>query len=218
VSESDIKNTDALNLKASSTKESHSTIHPLLYRLKNFDLTFHFEPLDFIQAHGSLNEELVQRAIEWLDPKYDDDILDLFCGLGNFSLPIAKKCQSVTGVEGSSAMTQRAAKNAALNNIANTQFFEADLEKDQALSPWINKHYDAILLDPPRSGASNIINHMIQTDPKRIVYVSCNPKTFAQDALKLTNFGFKLDKICVADMFPHTEHIETVGLFLKSDS
>lgn len=186
---------------------------PLSYSLPRFNLTFHFEPLDFIQAHRSLNEALVATAIEWMNPRADETILDLFCGLGNFSLPLAQRVATLIGVEGSETMTQRAAANAARNGITNAHFFAADLEKDSSEAPWANRPYDAILLDPPRSGAAAIIPKIVHTTPSRMVYVSCNPTTFARDAVTLRDLGYPLTKVCVADMFPHTEHVETIGLF-----
>lgn len=186
---------------------------PLTYSLPRFNLTFHFEPLDFIQAHRSLNEILVATAIDWMAPRPDETILDLFCGLGNFSLPLAQRAKTVIGVEGSATMTERAAANAALNTISNAHFFAADLEKDSSTAPWAQRHYDGILLDPPRSGASAIIPQIVTTTPSRIVYVSCNPATFARDAALLRDLGYPLIRVCVADMFPHTEHVEAVGLF-----
>lgn len=186
---------------------------PLTYSLPRFNLDFRFEPLDFIQAHRSLNEILVATAIDWMAPRTDETILDLFSGLGNFSLPLAQRAATIIGVEGSEKMTQRASENAALNGITNAHFFSADLEKDNTSAPWALRTYDGILLDPPRSGASAIIPQLLKSTPSRIVYVSCNPTTFARDAAILRNSGYPLTRVCVADMFPYTEHVEAIGLF-----
>jgi 23S rRNA (uracil1939-C5)-methyltransferase len=189
---------------------------PLFFTLPSFNLVLQFSPLDFIQAHGKLNDLLVSSAIDWLNPKSHEVILDLFCGLGNFSLPIAQRAAQVIGIEGSSAMTERASSNAALNGITNTTFFACDLEQPIAQHSWSHQKYDAILLDPPRSGANNIIPALCEISPSRMVYVSCNPVTFARDAILLNSFGYNLSRVRVADMFPHTEHVETVGLFERT--
>lgn len=181
--------------------------------LPSFNLSFEFSPLDFIQAHGSLNELLVSSAIDWLNPQPHEVILDLFCGLGNFSLPIAQRAAKVVGIEGSSSMTQRAEANAIRNGIKNVTFFASDLEHPIVLQRWTQQKYDGILLDPPRSGAGTIIPALSKMGPSRVVYVSCNPKTFAADTRSFAQFGYHLTRVRVADMFPHTEHVETIGLF-----
>lgn len=201
---------DSVELLAATSTDT------LFFTLPSFNLVLQFSPLDFIQAHGKLNDLLVSSAIDWLNPKSHEVILDLFCGLGNFSLPIAQRAAQVIGIEGSSAMTERASSNAALNGITNTTFFACDLEQPIAQHSWSHQKYDAILLDPPRSGANNIIPALCEISPSRMVYVSCNPVTFARDAILLNSFGYNLSRVRVADMFPHTEHVETVGLFERT--
>ena len=201
---------DSLELLASTS------IEPLYFTLPSFNLVLQFSPLDFIQAHGKLNDLLVSSAIDWLNPKSHEVILDLFCGLGNFSLPLAQRAAQVIGVEGSPTMAERASSNAALNGITNTTFFACDLEQPIAQHSWSHQKYDAIFLDPPRSGANNIIPALCEISPSRMVYVSCNPVTFARDAILLNSFGYNLSRVRVADMFPHTEHVETVGLFERT--
>jgi 23S rRNA (uracil1939-C5)-methyltransferase len=144
-----------------------------------------------------------------------ENFLDLFCGLGNFSLPLARYARAVAGIEGSHVMTNRAEQNASLNKIDNAKFYAANLEADISNESWAQLNYDGILLDPPRSGAAAFLRQVDRFSPQRIVYVSCNPITFASDAAILAERGFILSRIRVADMFPHTEHVETMGLFIS---
>jgi 23S rRNA (uracil1939-C5)-methyltransferase len=188
---------------------------PLSYSLEQFDLTLRFAPTDFIQPHGRLNKKLVAAALEWMQPCKSETFLDLFCGLGNFSLPLARYARAVTGVEGSSVMTNRAEQNAFLNKIDNAKFYSANLEADISDESWAQLDYDGILLDPPRSGAASFLRQIDRFSPQRILYVSCNPITFASDAAILAQRGFVLSRVRVADMFPHTEHVETIGLFIS---
>ena len=188
---------------------------PLSYSLEQFDLILNFAPIDFIQPHGRLNRKLVATAIEWMQPRVTENFLDLFCGLGNFSLPLARYARAVAGIEGSHVMTNRAEQNASLNKIDNAKFYAANLEADISNESWAQLNYDGILLDPPRSGAAAFLRQVDRFSPQRIVYVSCNPITFASDAAILAERGFILSRIRVADMFPHTEHVETMGLFIS---
>ncbi|MDR3491739.1 MAG: 23S rRNA (uracil(1939)-C(5))-methyltransferase RlmD [Gammaproteobacteria bacterium] len=187
----------------------------LSYRLDHYDLEMLFHPLDFTQVNAEINNLMIKSALELLDLKNTDNVLDLFCGLGNFTLPIARYAQHVTGIEGSEAMVDRAKENALHNNIANTDFYAANLAAIPATLPVAAmKKYDKVLLDPPRTGAKEIINLIPKLAPKTIVYVSCNPATLARDAGELVHKqGYKLKKIGVINMFPHTSHIEAIALF-----
>lgn len=190
---------------------------PLSYRLEEQDITIEFEPSDFTQVNSEINQTMVSRALQLLDLSADDEVLDLFCGLGNFTLAMARECDSVIGVEGSQAMVVKARENATKNGIENTQFFAADLSTDISHEPWLSRQYDKILLDPPRSGAMEMLKYIGGLGAKRIVYVSCNPATLARDTDALVNqYGYTLLDAGVMDMFPHTAHVESIALFEKS--
>ena len=142
-------------------------------------------------------------------------MLDLFCGLGNFSLPIAKQVKSVTGVEGVDEMVKKATHNAQVNQIENAQFYQANLEQDMSGQLWAREKFDKILLDPARAGASGIVEQVSALGATRVVYVSCNPATLARDSQSLLSQGFELKKLGMLDMFPHTSHLESMALFVK---
>ena len=199
-----------------------STITPLAepaaleYALPAYELMLEFSPLDFVQVNASINQKLVQQAIELLDIKPTDSVLDLFCGLGNFSLAIARHAKNVVGVEGDISMVKKALLNAQKNNISNANFYAADLSQNVSDRPWWKQKYDKLLLDPARAGALEIVQAIDQLDVKTIVYVSCNPATFARDAGELVHkHGYELRKLGVLDMFPHTQHVESISLFSK---
>ncbi|NOH81772.1 23S rRNA (uracil(1939)-C(5))-methyltransferase RlmD [Vibrio sp. RE86] len=178
-------------------------------------VTIPFEPNNFIQVNQEVNHSMVEQALEWLELNEDDRVLDLFCGLGNFSLPIAKRVKSVIGVEGVDAMVEKASQNAKVNGISNAAFYQANLEQDVSGLIWAAEKFDKILLDPARAGASGVIDHVSQLGASRAVYVSCNPATLARDSQSLLNQGFKLQKLGMLDMFPHTSHLESMALFVK---
>ncbi|MFZ9035539.1 MAG: 23S rRNA (uracil(1939)-C(5))-methyltransferase RlmD [Francisellaceae bacterium] len=185
------------------------------YFLDDFDISIHFEPGDFTQVNRRLNQKMVAYALDLLALKSDDRVLDLFCGLGNFSLPLARRCQSVTGVEGDEAMTTRAAINARNNGLHNIDFYAANLFEDIAAHRWVRSaHFTKMLLDPPRAGAEMVCRQIEKIAPERIVYVSCDPATLARDAGILVNEkGYRLLKAGVMDMFPHTTHVESIAVF-----
>lgn len=185
----------------------------LHYKLEDFGLTLQFHPTDFTQVNPVINRQMVKQAIEFLDPQPGERILDLFCGLGNFTLPLATKSAQVVGVEGDEAMVVRGRENAAANHLTNVEFFGADLTKPFEGQPWAHGGFDKILIDPPRSGALEIVSKMTVFRPKRIVYVSCNPATLARDAGELKKQGYQLLKAGVMDMFPHTTHVESIAVF-----
>jgi 23S rRNA (uracil1939-C5)-methyltransferase len=188
----------------------------LFYTLPNWDLTLYFKPTDFTQINPSINAKMISLAIELLALNKDETVLDLFCGLGNFSLPIAGFSKQVTGVEGSDEMVQRATMNAEKNNIENTDFHQADLFEDISAYQWANKQYNKILLDPPRAGALALCQQIERFAAKKIVYVSCSPQTLARDTRVLVHEkGYRLISTGVLDMFPHTAHVESIALFEK---
>jgi 23S rRNA (uracil1939-C5)-methyltransferase len=187
---------------------------PLNYRLPAHDVTIDFEPTDFIQINGALNEAMIDRALEMLEPAPTDTVLDLFCGLGNFSLPLALRTAHVVAVEGDDALVGRARRNAARNNVTNVEFHVADLFKDVAGLPWTRRPYDRVLLDPPRAGAKEILPLVAASGAKRVVYISCHSGSLARDAgLLVREHGFRLTAAGVMDMFPHTTHVEAMAVF-----
>jgi len=189
----------------------------LEYAFETLALRFHFEPLDFIQVNGPLNQQMVRRALELLDPQADDKILDLFCGLGNFTLPLAQRAGHVTGLEGSAEMVERGRANAARNGLENVEFETVDLYRCGDTAPRLSEHYNKILLDPPRSGALELLPWIAASGVSRILYISCNPETLARDAGILVNqHGFSLAGAGIMNMFPHTHHSEAIALFERT--
>ncbi len=185
----------------------------LSYRLPEYDLELFFLPTDFTQVNAELNRTMINRALELLDPQPGERILDLFCGLGNFTLPLARRAGSVVGVEGSEELVQRARDNAQRNGISNVEFHAVDLNLAVDYS-WVGPGFDKILLDPPRTGALEAVKHLPAFGASRIVYVSCNPATLARDAAELVhNHGYRLVSAGAMDMFPHTTHVESIALF-----
>lgn len=184
---------------------------PLRYRLPEFGLTFEFLPMDFVQVNAGINAELVSTAVRLAQIQATDRVLDLYCGIGNFSLPLAQRARELTGVEGDAGLVARAVRNAASNGIANTRFLTADL-----MSPgwgFYREPWDVVVLDPPRTGAEAPVAEL-KGGPRRIVYVSCHPGTLARDAQVLVEqHGYRLRAVRVFDMFPHTHHVETLALF-----
>ncbi|MEP6702985.1 MAG: 23S rRNA (uracil(1939)-C(5))-methyltransferase RlmD [Betaproteobacteria bacterium] len=187
----------------------------LAYTLPEFDVTLRFQPTEFTQVNAAINRVMVRRAIALLDPRPGERIGDLFCGLGNFTLPIARRGAFAIGVEGSGGLIQRARDNAALNGLAaSTQFHVANLFEVQAahFASW--GRFDKLLIDPPREGAMEVVRSLPAEDVRRIVYVSCNPATLARDAGMLVELrGYRLKAAGVINMFPHTAHVESMALF-----
>jgi len=178
------------------------------------DVELAFRPLDFIQVNAGMNQRMIAQALALLDPQPQQRVLDLFCGLGNFTLPIARLAGAVTGVEGEAGLVARAADNARLNGIDNATFHAADLSLDQRALGWARADYDALLLDPPRSGAAAVLDYLPGKRTRRVVYVSCHPGSLARDAgILVERHGFELRRAGVMDMFPHTAHVESIALF-----
>ena len=187
------------------------------YLVNQLKLTF--SPLDFIQVNSRINQKMIDKALEWLDVSSNDKILDLFCGMGNFSLPMATICQSVTGIEGVEALVEKAKFNTKLNKDkvkAKTQFFTCNLEDKQQSSLWNQIIYDKILLDPARAGAYNASAEIVKISPSKLVYISCNPATLARDCKLFIEEGYNIAKIAILDMFPQTKHIESMLMLTKS--
>ncbi len=188
----------------------------LTYSLPDYKITFQFHPTDFTQVNSQLNRSMVALALQLMDLKKSDTVLDLFCGLGNFSLPMAQFCTKVIGVEGSKTMVERAYMNAKTNNIDNVDFYAANLDDMAEVQKLAQNSFNKVLIDPPRSGALEIVKQIDSINPERIVYVSCNPVTLARDTDVLVNQkGYTLITAGVMDMFPHTAHVESIALFEK---
>jgi 23S rRNA (uracil1939-C5)-methyltransferase len=189
----------------------------LSYDLPEYHLTLHFHPMEFTQINADINRKMIVQALSLLELSADDTVLDLFCGLGNFTLPIATVAKKVVGVEGADSLVKRATFNAAQNNITNADFFAADLSKPLEGQPWAETQYTKLLLDPARTGAKEIAEYLPIWEPKRIVYVSCNPATLARDIGLFIEKGYKLEKAGIMDMFPQTTHVESIALFIRGD-
>jgi 23S rRNA (uracil1939-C5)-methyltransferase len=189
-------------------------LEPLRYGLGHFGLVIEFEPTDFIQVNATLNEAMVARAVEMLEPEPSSHVLDLFCGLGNFSLPLARSAGEVVGVEGDAGLVARAERNARSQGVANAGFHAADLANPAAWSAWAARRYDRVLLDPPRAGAREVLPVVGGCGASRVVYISCHPGSLARDAgILVGDHGFRLVAAGVMDMFPHTTHVEAMAVF-----
>lgn len=184
------------------------------YRLDQLHL--YFNPRDFIQINPEVNQQMVQRALQWLDVQPQDRVLDLFCGMGNFTLPLAQRAKWVVGVEGVATLVARGQYNATVNALSNVQFFQSNLEDGIENQPWAAEGFDKVLLDPARAGAEGVMAHIVQLAPQRVVYVSCHPSTLVRDSKVLLMAGYQLTQVGMMDMFPHTSHLESMVLFIKT--
>ncbi len=191
-----------------------AAIPELFYRLPD-GIELQFNVGDFIQVNGDINRQMIAQAIDWLALDPSDTVLDLFCGIGNFSLPLAKRCHKVVGVEGVDKMVERASNNAKRNQLENAEFYQADLSADLGKKPpsWLTQTYDKVLLDPARAGAEAIMPYIAKRKIKKVLYVSCDPFTLARDSAALIDKGYQLKKIALMDMFSHTRHVEVMALF-----
>ncbi|PWB32858.1 23S rRNA (uracil(1939)-C(5))-methyltransferase RlmD [Pseudomonas sp. SDI] len=183
------------------------------FELAPWQLSLAYRPGDFVQVNEQVNTAMIEQALAWLAPQADERVLDLFCGLGNFALPLAGLAREVVAVEGVQAMVERAAANAVDNNLHNVAFFQADLSQPLATASWAAGGFSAVLLDPPRDGAFEVVRHIGALGAKRLVYVSCNPATLARDTLELLKQGYRLKSAGILDMFPQTAHVEAMALF-----
>ncbi len=186
----------------------------LYYSLPNPGIRIDFRPGDFTQVNLELNRQMVDQALALLAPEPTDRVLDLFCGLGNFTLPLACHARAVVGVEGEPGLVERATLNAERNGLDNVRFYVADLQSETAIPSWGEGRFDKALLDPPRSGAWAILDWLPRLGVERLLYVSCYPATLARDAGHLVHIlGYRLRAAGVLDMFPHTSHVESIALF-----
>ncbi|MGH8136173.1 MAG: 23S rRNA (uracil(1939)-C(5))-methyltransferase RlmD [Steroidobacteraceae bacterium] len=186
----------------------------LHYEIPELPAGIEFAPTDFVQVNAGLNRQMIGRAFALLAPAAGDQALDLFCGLGNFSLPLARRVSQVVGVEGDPGLVARARANALRNGVENAEFHTADLSADVSRAPWAHREYDLVLLDPPRAGAREVLPVLVASRPRRIVYISCHAGTLARDAGILVQLhGYKLVAAGIMDMFPHTSHVESIALF-----
>ena len=189
----------------------------LCYAIPSFGLSLGFGPADFIQVHAEVNLRMIDQAIALLAPAATDQVLDLYCGIGNFTLPLARSAAQVTGIEGARPAVERARQNAAAAGLANTRFIEADLSGAGTEGAWTRECFDLVLLDPPRTGAAELLPALARVGARRIVYVSCHPGTLARDAgLLVSEHGYQLAAAGVMDMFPQTSHVESMALFAKN--
>ncbi|WP_447736450.1 23S rRNA (uracil(1939)-C(5))-methyltransferase RlmD [Pseudomonas shirazensis] len=183
------------------------------FTLQPWQMQLAWRPGDFVQVNAQVNTAMIEQALAWLAPQPDERVLDLFCGLGNFALPLAGQAREVVAVEGVQAMVERAAANARDNNVHNAAFFQADLSQPLAGAEWAAEGFSAVLLDPPRDGAYEVVQGIARLKAKRLVYVSCNPATLARDAQVLVAQGYRLTRAGILDMFPQTAHVEAMALF-----
>lgn len=189
----------------------------LWYELPAYDLKLAFEPADFIQVNGAMNRLLIDRALELLQPGPGATVLDLFCGLGNFTLPLARRASRVVGIEGDAGLIARARANADRNGITNAAFHVADLAGEAAVERCLGLAgkggYSHVLVDPPRTGALDVLPALARIAPGRLVYVSCHPGTLARDlGILVSQHGFTLQSAGIVDMFPHTSHVESIAV------
>lgn len=191
---------------------------PLSYSPDGSDLRLGFRPMDFIQVNGTVNRIMVRQALDWLALQPGERVLELFSGLGNFSLPLARAGAQVTAVEGEASLVEKARENARDMNL-DIRFEKGDLFRPDIKASWLREKYDAVLLDPPRAGAREVLPLVAARKPARILYVSCHPGTLARDAAYLVHEqGYRLQRAGILDMFPHTAHVESMALFVKSKS
>ncbi|GMU42189.1 MAG: 23S rRNA (uracil(1939)-C(5))-methyltransferase RlmD [Xanthomonadales bacterium] len=193
----------------------HGEPPPELEYLIDGDLRLRYRPLDFVQVNDSINQAMVAQALDLLQVGAQDRVLDLYCGLGNFTLPIARRAAFAFGVEGDAGLIERARGNAVRNQLLHIDYAVADLSQDQREAPWARAAYTRMLLDPPRAGAERVFDYLPGASVERVVYVSCHPGTLARDAALLTARGYTLEAAGVMDMFPHTAHVESMALFVR---
>ncbi len=199
------------------------SIHPLEpepvqldYELPEFNVRLAFEASDFTQVNAGLNRSMLHQAMQLLQPGTKDCVLDLFCGLGNFTLPLARLAGRVVGIEGDRGLVERARANAVSNGLQNAEFHVANLVEDQQQAPWWRHPFNKVLIDPPRSGAQEVLPLIAATQAEQLLYVSCHPASLARDAgILVHEHGFRLESAGIMDMFPHTGHVESMALFSR---
>jgi len=187
---------------------------PLEYRIDGGEIVIEFGPVDFLQINRDINISMVDAAMNLLLPQRGDTVLDLFCGLGNFTLPLARRAMRVVGVEGDATLLAKARANAVRNRIGNARFAVDNLFEPETFGTWASERCDLVLLDPPRAGACALLARMAHWRPRRVVYISCHPGSLARDAgILVRDHGFTLTDAGVMDMFPHTTHVESIAVF-----
>ncbi|NRQ44009.1 23S rRNA (uracil(1939)-C(5))-methyltransferase RlmD [Rheinheimera sp. YQF-2] len=186
------------------------------YHLQQQNLTLQFSPDDFIQVNAAINQQMVTQALDWLQPGSNDTVLDLYAGIGNFTLALAQRAKTVRALEGVAKMVHQLATNAKLNGLSNVEAYQADLHLTWPKERWNKAEYSKVLLDPARAGAQGAVEQIARLKPAQILYVSCNAATFARDAKVLLQRGYNLEKIGGVDMFAHTSHLELMALFSRS--
>jgi 23S rRNA (uracil1939-C5)-methyltransferase len=197
-----------------SIRPLQSGLPPLNYAIDPPGVVLEFGPVDFVQVNARINASMVASALAELDPQAGDRVLDLFCGLGNFTLPLASRSAAVTGVEGDAGLVAKARANASANGLGHARFFTENLFDPQSFGAWAAERYERVLLDPPRAGAREVVMRMASWRPRRVVYISCHPGSLARDAgILVATQGFKLIAAGVMDMFPHTTHVESIAVF-----
>jgi 23S rRNA (uracil1939-C5)-methyltransferase len=211
---------DALDESRAERCATDRLEEPLHYVLPDFGVRIEFAPTDFLQINGPVNQGLVARAVSLLELSADSRVLDLYCGLGNFTLPLARRAGRVLGIEGERGLVERARHNARLNGIENAEFIEADLASSASSASgepgapaWLSGPFSHVLLDPPRVGARDVMRTIARIGPQRVLYISCHPGSFARDVGTLVHdHGFVVRAAGVVDMFPHTTHVESLAL------
>jgi 23S rRNA (uracil1939-C5)-methyltransferase len=189
----------------------------LSYSLPDYGLKLVFGPSDFTQVNAELNRSMLKQAMDLLQPGPDDCILDLFCGLGNFTLPLAILAGQVVGVEGDQELVEKARDNALRNQLDNVEFHKANLVEDQQHAAWWKHRFNKVLIDPPRSGAQEVLALIAATGASSVLYVSCHPASLARDAgILVHELGFELEAAGIMDMFPQTGHVESIALFSRT--
>jgi 23S rRNA (uracil1939-C5)-methyltransferase len=189
-------------------------LQPLRYALPEFGVTYDFAPTDFVQINAAINAAMVSRVLSLLELDSQSRVLDLYCGLGNFTLPLARRAAAVLGIEGDAALVQRARHNAHMNGLSNAHFVAADLTQTLALNaPYLAGGFSQVVLDPPRAGALDVMPTIAHLAPRKVAYISCHPGSLARDiAVLVHEFGFSLRAAGVLDMFPHTAHVESLAV------
>lgn len=187
----------------------------LYYELQPYDLQIDYQPGDFVQVNAEVNLAMVQQALAWMDLHSDDQVLDLFCGLGNFSLPVARTVASVVAVEGVESMVKRAQHTAKRQGLQHVEFHHFDLSQSLSQAAWMQQKFSVVVLDPPREGAAQAVEQLTKVAAKKILYVSCNPATLARDAAVLQAQGYQLQRLAALDMFSQTGHVEAMALFVR---
>lgn len=194
----------------------YQTPEPLVCSVDQPALKLHFAASDFLQVNDQVNRDLIALAIDWLQPQASDRVLDLFSGIGNFTLPLAKRCAAVVAIEGSAEMVERCLDNVERNALNNVEALVADLSLAQSQRTWLQTQYDLIVLDPPRQGAAEMVSALREQRPRALLYLACDPASLVRDAAALAQQGYRMSRFAVADMFPQTHHIESIALFERN--